>query len=304
MIWGRLLLVLVGQSWIPAGHAAETTELGLGAGKQKHLLETISQGRPEAPETAAQSPVGHPEHEPEASSNRTEGAEGSQGNVEEGDKSHGFPGQTALPTTAAAEDNFSYIFSRLSAMDAAIHRLNVQFHSMDVKLSQLSQNVAKLRTKLDDNQDTISSLSEMNTRSLRQIGQLEGCLKGRRFTRKCYLLFLHFESYAAAQQLCHGRGGSLAMPADQQEYAALAQYVHDALSPFNWPVWIGINDQRSEGMYLYESGHRVSFFNWYKDHLVTQPNGGTVENCISVSSDDGKWWDNDCSRRMYYVCEY
>ncbi|XP_030051296.1 C-type lectin domain family 11 member A [Microcaecilia unicolor] len=295
MIWGGLLLVLVGQIWIPACHSAETTEITLGEGKRNNSLQMISEDGLDIPETARKSPVGRPEREPDVSGNET-AVEGSQ------------PQQTALPTealpTSTAEDNFSYIFTRLSAMDAAIHRLNVQFHGMDVKFSQLSQSMAKLRTKLDDNEDTIASLSEMNIRNMKQVGQLEGCLKGRRFTRKCYLLFLQFESYPTAQQLCQSRGGNLAMPADQQEYISLAQYIHDALFPSNWPVWIGINDQRSEGMYLYESGYRVSFFNWYKDHLVSQPNGGAMENCISVSSDDGKWWDNDCSLRMYYVCEY
>ncbi|XP_078511423.1 C-type lectin domain family 11 member A [Lissotriton helveticus] len=206
--------------------------------------------------------------------------------------------------TSAVEDNFSYIFNRLSAIESAIHRLNVQFYGMDVKMSQFSQTMTKLRTKLDDTQDTLTTVSEMNSRNQRHIGQIEGCLKGRRSPRRCYLLFRHFESYNTAQTLCHSRGGNLAMPTDQEEYAALAKYIHDTLYPFNWPVWIGINDQRSEGMYLYQSGHRVSFFNWFKDHLGTQPNGGALENCVSVSSDDGKWWDNDCTRRMYYVCEY
>ncbi|XP_069461225.1 C-type lectin domain family 11 member A [Ambystoma mexicanum] len=211
---------------------------------------------------------------------------------------------TAEGTTSAVEDNFSYIFSRLSAIESAIHRLNVQFYGMDVKMSQYSQNFAKLRSKLDDTQDTLTSVSEMNLRNQRHIGQIEGCLKGRRVSRRCYLFFRHFESYSNAQELCHSRGGNLAMPIDQQEYAALAKYIHESLYPFNWPVWIGINDRRSEGMYLYENGHRVSYFNWYKDPLVTQPNGGILENCVSISSDDGKWWDNDCTRRMYYVCEY
>ncbi|KAM4016955.1 C-type lectin domain family 11 member A isoform 2-T2 [Anomaloglossus baeobatrachus] len=130
------------------------------------------------------------------------------------------------------------------------------------------------------------------------------CLKGKRYYRKCYLIFQHFENYATAQQLCHSRGGNLAMPIDENEFAVLAKYVHDAFFPFNWPIWIGIHDRRSEGMYTFENSHRVSYFNWYKDHLVTQPNGGALENCVSISSDDGKWWDNDCSRRMYYICEY
>lgn len=207
-------------------------------------------------------------------------------------------------TTLPADDNLSYILSRLSGIEAAIHRLNVQFYGLDVKLTQMSQSVSKMRTKLGEAEDTIATVSEMNARNQRQIGQIEGCLKGKRYYRKCYLIFQHFENYATAQELCHSRGGNLAMPIDQNEFAALAQYVHDAFFPFNWPVWIGINDRRSEGLYLFENGHRVSFYNWYKDHLVTQPNGGILENCVSISSDDGKWWDNDCSRRMYYICEY
>uniref|UniRef100_A0A803JNZ8 C-type lectin domain family 11 member A n=1 Tax=Xenopus tropicalis TaxID=8364 RepID=A0A803JNZ8_XENTR len=130
------------------------------------------------------------------------------------------------------------------------------------------------------------------------------CFKGRRLLRKCYLIFQHFENYETAQKLCHSRGGNLAMPIDEQEYAALAKYIHDSFYPFNWHIWIGINDLHTEGMYQYENGHRVSFFNWYKDHMIVQPNGKTLENCISVTSIDGKWWDHDCARRMFYVCEY
>ncbi|KAM3921091.1 C-type lectin domain family 11 member A [Leptodactylus fuscus] len=212
---------------------------------------------------------------------------------------------TAQPTTTLpADDNLSYILSRLSGIEAAIHRLNVQFYGLDVKMTQMSQSVSKIQTKLSEAEDTVATVSEMNARNQRQIGQIEGCLKGKRYYRKCYLIFQHFENYATAQQLCHSRGGNLAMPIDQNEFAAVAQYVHDAFFPFNWPVWIGINDLRSDGMYTFENGHRVSYFNWYKDHLVTQPNGGILENCVSISSDDGKWWDNDCSRRMYYICEY
>ncbi|XP_063798655.1 C-type lectin domain family 11 member A [Pseudophryne corroboree] len=214
------------------------------------------------------------------------------------------PTTTPPATTLPADDNLSYIMSRLSGIESAIHRLNVQFYGLDIKVTQMSQSLSKIRDKLNDAEDTISTVSEMNRRNQRQIGQIEGCLKGKRYFRKCFLIFQHFENYATAQQLCHSRGGNLAMPIDQQEFATLSQYIHDAFFPFNWPVWLGINDLRSEGLYLFENGHRVSYYNWYKDHLVTQPNGGSLENCISISSDDGKWWDNDCSRRMYYVCEY
>ncbi|EPY88815.1 hypothetical protein CB1_000153019 [Camelus ferus] len=35
-----------------------------------------------------------------------------------------------------------------------------------------------------------------------------------------------------------------------------------------------------------------------------QPNGGALENCVAQASDDGSWWDHECERRLYYVCEY
>ncbi|KAM5132433.1 C-type lectin domain family 11 member A [Mantella aurantiaca] len=211
---------------------------------------------------------------------------------------------TQIPTTVPADDNLSYIMSRLSSIESAIHRLNVQFYGLDVKVSQMYQSLSTMRNKLNEAEDAITTVSEMNLRNMRQIGHIEGCMKGKRYIRKCYLIFQHFEDYDTAQKLCYNRGGNLAMPIDQQEFAAVAQYVHDAFYPFNWPVWIGINDRRSDGLYLFENGNRVSYYNWYKDHLVTQPNGGILENCVSISSTDGKWWDNDCSRRMYYVCEY
>ncbi|XP_041427527.1 C-type lectin domain family 11 member A [Xenopus laevis] len=207
-------------------------------------------------------------------------------------------------TTAHLDDNFNYFMSRLSAIESAIHRLNVQFFGLNVKVNQMSQSLSTIRTKLVDVEDNIATVSELNLRNQRQIGQIEGCFKGRRLLRKCYLIFQHFENYETAQKLCHSRGGNLAMPIDEQEYAALAKYIHDSFFPFNWHIWIGINDLHTEGMYQYENGHRVSFFNWYKDQMIVQPNGRTLENCVSVTSIDGKWWDHDCSRRMFYVCEY
>uniref|UniRef100_A0A8C5SKP2 C-type lectin domain containing 11A n=1 Tax=Laticauda laticaudata TaxID=8630 RepID=A0A8C5SKP2_LATLA len=133
---------------------------------------------------------------------------------------------------------------------------------------------------------------------------LERVRLGRRTQTKCFLIFKHFETYNVAQKLCEARGGHLAMPADDTELTVLRRYLYDAFQPYNWPSWVGIHDRRSEGLWLFENGQRVSIFDWYQDHLVTQPNGGTRENCVSLSSDDGKWWDNDCERRMYYICEY
>lgn len=146
-----------------------------------------------------------------------------------------------------------------------------------------------------------------------------GCLKGLRLGHKCFLLSRDFEAQAAAQARCVARGGSLAQPADRQQMEALSRYLRAALAPYNWPVWLGVHDRRAEGLYLFENGQRVSFFAWHQaprpepgaepsaaPHPLSpnQPNGGALENCVAQASDDGSWWDHDCERRLYYVCEF
>lgn len=146
-----------------------------------------------------------------------------------------------------------------------------------------------------------------------------GCLKGLRLGHKCFLLSRDFEAQAAAQARCAARGGSLAQPADRTQMEALTRYLRAALAPYNWPVWLGVHDRRAEGLYLFENGQRVSFFAWHRapspepgarpssaPHPLSpnQPNGGVLENCVAQASDDGSWWDHDCERRLYYVCEF
>uniref|UniRef100_A0A8C9PKX0 C-type lectin domain containing 11A n=1 Tax=Spermophilus dauricus TaxID=99837 RepID=A0A8C9PKX0_SPEDA len=31
---------------------------------------------------------------------------------------------------------------------------------------------------------------------------------------------------------------------------------------------------------------------------------GWALNCVAQASDDGSWWDHDCQRRLYFVCEF
>uniref|UniRef100_A0A8C6UK96 C-type lectin domain containing 11A n=1 Tax=Neogobius melanostomus TaxID=47308 RepID=A0A8C6UK96_9GOBI len=108
--------------------------------------------------------------------------------------------------------------------------------------------------------------------------------KGRRVGYKCYLVYNSFEDYAGQE--------------------ALADYVKTFFHPGNWPVWLGINDLRSEGTYVFDDGTGVSYFQWRRHFLSSQPDGGKRENCVSMSSDDGDWWDHYCDRTMNYLCEF
>ncbi|XP_036689388.1 C-type lectin domain family 11 member A isoform X2 [Balaenoptera musculus] len=208
---------------------------------------------------------------------------------------------------------------RLAGLDAGLHQVHVRLHALDTRVAELSRGLRQLREVAGDNRDTLQALKEAQSRSEREHGRLEGCLKGVRLGHKCFLLSRDFEAQAAAQARCVARGGSLAQPADRQQMEALTRYLRAALAPYNWPVWLGVHDRRAEGLYLFENGQRVSFFAWHRapspepgarpsaaPHPLSpnQPNGGTLENCVAQASDDGSWWDHDCERRLYYVCEF
>ncbi|KAK3522618.1 hypothetical protein QTP86_027202, partial [Hemibagrus guttatus] len=194
--------------------------------------------------------------------------------------------------------------SRLAAVDQAIHKMNVGHYTLDVKVSQLLDRLLRLEGKVADVEDSIYDVSNFCRDNRREIGRLEGCVKGRKVGQKCFLVYRVYDTYVGASQKCQERGGRMAMPRDRREQEALAEYVKLALPGSNWPVWLGINDLRSEGLYLFDDSTRVTYFQWRKHFLSSQPDGGKRENCVAMSSDDGDWWDNYCDRRMYYLCEF
>ncbi|XP_077887667.1 C-type lectin domain family 11 member A isoform X2 [Ictidomys tridecemlineatus] len=230
------------------------------------------------------------------------------------------PTPSIIPSPSPThEDTITYILGRLAGLDASLHQLHVRLHALDTRVVQLTQGLRQLREAAGDTRDAVQVLQEAQGRAEREHGRLEGCLKGLRLGHKCFLLSRDFEVQAAAQARCVARGGSLAQPADRQQMEALTRYLRAALAPYNWPVWLGVHDRRAEGLYLFENGQRVSFFAWHRSpntepgaqpsaapHPLSpdQPNGGALENCVAQASDDGSWWDHDCQRRLYFVCEF
>uniref|UniRef100_A0A3B3ZIW8 C-type lectin domain-containing protein n=1 Tax=Periophthalmus magnuspinnatus TaxID=409849 RepID=A0A3B3ZIW8_9GOBI len=191
-----------------------------------------------------------------------------------GDNPDILPEPEPTNPTSDFENSYNYVVSRLAGLDQSIHKLNVGQYTLDVKVSQL-----------------IDRLNRMD------------CQKGRRVGYKCYLVYNSKEDYAGASRKCLERGGRMAMPRDRREQEALADYVKSFFHPGNWPVWLGINDLRSEGTYVFDDGTAVSYFQWRRHFLSSQPDGGKRENCVAISSDDGDWWDHYCDRTMNYLCE-
>ncbi|XP_062948301.1 C-type lectin domain family 11 member A [Cynocephalus volans] len=273
----------------------------------------------EAPGLPAGRGDGNPARSPEGN-----GAWGTEEGQEEEEEEEVEEEATPTPSSSPSpsptpEDTVTYILGRLAGLDAGLHQLHVRLHALDTRMVELTRGLRQLRETAYDTRDAVQTLQEAQARAEREHGRLEGCLKGLRLGHKCFLLSRDFEAQAAAQARCAVRGGSLAQPADRQQMEALTRYLRAALAPYNWPVWLGVHDRRAEGLYLFENGQRVSFFAWHRaprpepgvtssaaPHPLSpdQPNGGALENCVAQASDDGSWWDHDCERRLYYVCEF
>ena len=65
--------------------------------------------------------------------------------------------------------------------------------------------------------------------------------------------------------------------------------------------WIGLNDQDTEGTFVWIDNSPVDFVVW-NGH---DPDGGDSENCVVGNYHDSQEWiDTKCSNHHVYVCKY
>nr|XP_032813705.1 tetranectin [Petromyzon marinus] len=133
------------------------------------------------------------------------------------------------------------------------------------------------------------------------------CLRGEKVGRKCLLVEEEpgelEKTFYEAGEACVHLGGSLAVPRDADENAAVVRLARRALGPIA-NVWVGLSDVASEGAFRDQSGVAVNFTIW-EDAISGQPDGGRRENCVALSVMlDGRWFDDPCYRLAGYACEF
>lgn len=233
-------------------------------------------------------------------------ASGAEVKKRRGDVPDVLPPPEAEPTNPASdyENSYNYILSRLAGVDQSLHRLEVGHYTLDVKVSQMMERLSRMDAKVSELEDSLQDVFRHSRDTRKEIGRLEGCQKGLRLGYKCYLAYERREDHAGASRRCLEWGGRMAMPRDRRETEALSHYVRGVFQPGDRPVWLGLSDRASEGHFLFEDGTPVSYFQWRRHFLSSQPDGGRRENCVSMSSGDGDWWDTYCQRSISYVCEF
>ncbi|XP_038665713.1 collectin-10-like isoform X2 [Scyliorhinus canicula] len=115
---------------------------------------------------------------------------------------------------------------------------------------------------------------------------------------KFYLIVKEGKNYNAALVHCKDRGGSLAMPKDEETNTLIAAYVNKTgLSR----VFIGVNDLEKERQFTYTDSTPLQNYSHWRPGEPNNAFGG--EDCVEMVSDGG-WNDVECHLTMYFVCEF
>jgi len=102
-----------------------------------------------------------------------------------------------------------------------------------------------------------------------------------------------------AKSLCHQDGGDLASIRNAREWQFVKGILANTSSGVTH-VWLGANDEKKEGNWVWTDGSSVTYSDWDS----SQPNGGTRENCLyAFSGYNWQWFDGGCTWTYYAVCK-
>ena len=134
----------------------------------------------------------------------------------------------------------------------------------------------------------------------------QSCLNGepnhRFIDNTCYHFETTYKSYDDAKQNCNTKvpQGKLFEPKSSSINKKINKLAL-VLKSGHW--WIGINDKRNEGSWVYDSdGTSVTFsIPWYPE----EPNGGSSQNCLVYwnPSQIGQLSDLECTNSYLSICE-
>ncbi|KAM4630926.1 tetranectin-like [Polymixia lowei] len=131
------------------------------------------------------------------------------------------------------------------------------------------------------------------------------CLKGVKIQGKCFLADPLKKRYHTASEDCNAMGGVLSAPTSADENTQLSDYVRQRIGP-DGQVWLGVNDLKTEGSWMDQSGFSVAYKNWdTSNYRSPQPDGGRSHNCAVLSgASGGKWFDENCRDEKPSVCQF
>ncbi|XP_035666994.1 uncharacterized protein LOC118409788 [Branchiostoma floridae] len=121
------------------------------------------------------------------------------------------------------------------------------------------------------------------------------------YAGSCFKVFWEKKPYDEARQWCADDGGLLALP----KYRDVDDFLVNTMRKTNAHYWIGLNDQNTEGVWMWEDGTPHNTTGDYNRWLPGEPNNvNTGDDCAHYHyGEAAEWTDLSCSRSESFICQ-
>ncbi|XP_041362143.1 alpha-N-acetylgalactosamine-specific lectin-like [Gigantopelta aegis] len=98
-----------------------------------------------------------------------------------------------------------------------------------------------------------------------------------------------------ARKICQDSGAMLIVSDTDEKNTAVSEYVRKTLGTTSY--FIGLTDERTEGMYIWENGNVLTFSKW----SYSQPDNKKNRDCVMATP--SSWISFICNSPRAFVCE-
>ncbi|XP_041376074.1 C-type lectin lectoxin-Thr1-like [Gigantopelta aegis] len=114
----------------------------------------------------------------------------------------------------------------------------------------------------------------------------------------CFKAFTERKTRDEARVLCSESGDRLIVLDTAAKNTAVAVYLMSTVGPQSY--FLGLTDEQTEDLFIWENGKSVDFTNWYDGE---PDNNGNDEDCVQFTTFEEKWEDVKCTDDIKYICE-
>ena len=128
---------------------------------------------------------------------------------------------------------------------------------------------------------------------------------------RCYYFNKKLHNFEDAKDQCQfhfiyknqNRAGKLYEPKSLIEFLSMYKIAQEKFTEKSPGFWLGIEDIENEGVFKYASNNQSLLGEWEArlPWASNQPNGGKKENCLTGMR--FRWYDYDCSKIAWSICE-
>lgn len=157
-------------------------------------------------------------------------------------------------------------------------------------------------TNLTENKDELLTNIENLLKDREQLIQQHQIIAGwTYFQSSFYYLSNESKSWTDSRGDCKGRKADLITINNRQEQDFVMTLTR------NKEFWIGLTDSEKEGQWKWVDGSTLTTGFWASFRSITEPNGGTRENCVLTHLKRHPeligWIDHNCDASYQWICE-